>query len=121
MKRNYSAQIDSPRIKSQYLRMDELQIPIDTKEAAMRARESGIQEFALFGSEVGGDFREDSDIDALVEFAPDVLYSLPDIVELQHRFGKLCQRPVDEVDQRAFRDPFRRRRILETAKVIYAA
>jgi predicted nucleotidyltransferase len=69
---------------------------------------------------VSDHFREDSDIDVLVQFAPEAQFSLFDLVELKHRFEQLFLRPVDLVEKRALRNPFRRKHILETAKVIYA-
>lgn len=94
---------------------------MDLDSVAVIAREWNIQELALFGSVVGDDFREDSDIDVLVQFAPEAHYSLFDLVDLKSCLERLFLRPVDLIEKGALRNPFRKKHILETAKVIYAA
>ena len=83
-----------------------------------------IIEFALFGSVLRGDFRPESDIDVLVTFAPDARWSLFDHVEMQDELKALFGRNVDLVSRRGIersRNPIRRKEILESAEVIYAA
>jgi predicted nucleotidyltransferase len=80
-----------------------------------------IKELSLFGSVLRDDFRPDSDIDVLVTFEHDAEHSLLDVIALQHEMEDLLGRPVDLVERRALRNPFRRREILETHQVLYAA
>jgi hypothetical protein len=101
--------------------MDESGFHFEYDDIAVLAREWNIQELELFGSVVDGYFREDSDVDVLIQFAPDAHYSLFDFAELKHRLEKVFHRPIDLVEKSALHNPFRRKRILETAKVIYAA
>lgn len=80
-----------------------------------------IAELSLFGSVLRDDFGPDSDVDVLVAFAPDVHYSLFDIVQMRDELTDLLEREVDFVQEKGLKNPFRRREILRTREVIYAA
>ena len=80
-----------------------------------------ITEFALFGSILRDDFRQDSDVDVLVSFAPDSKWSLWDIITIKEELETLFGREVDLVEKVALKNPFRRYEILSTKQVIYAA
>lgn len=84
-----------------------------------------VKELSLFGSAVTGELRPDSDIDLLVEFAPDARPSLFDMVglreELMAVFGG---REVDLVSKDALlksHNPIRIKSILEKTEMLYAA
>lgn len=77
-----------------------------------------IVELALFGSVLRDDFRADSDVDLLLTFAPGVVWSLFDWIDLQQEFTDLLDRPVDLVNKAELINPYRRREILATAQVI---
>jgi uncharacterized protein len=83
-----------------------------------------ITEFSLFGSVLRADFREDSDVDVLVSFAPDARWSLFDLVhmedELKAIFGREVDLAIRESVERSDND-IRRRAILDTVQQIYAA
>jgi len=80
-----------------------------------------VTEFSLFGSILREDFRLDSDVDVLVTFAPNAEISLFDLVQMKLDLEKLFHRPVDVVEKDALENPFRKREILRTAQVVYAA
>jgi len=83
-----------------------------------------ITEFALFGSALRDDFGPTSDVDVLVTFASDASWSLLDHVEMQDELMALFGRKVDLVSRRGIersRNPIRRRDILDSAEIIYAA
>lgn len=83
-----------------------------------------INEFALFGSVLGDAFGPESDIDVLVAFEPSVRWTLFDHVDMQNELEALFGRNVDLVSKRAIersRNPIRRKAILESAQVLYAA
>ena len=80
-----------------------------------------ITEFALFGSVLRDDFGPDSDIDVLLTFEPEAPWSLFDIVTLQEELQELFGRTVDIVEKKAIRNPVRRRGILSSYQVVYAA
>lgn len=83
-----------------------------------------ISELALFGSAVRGDFGPESDVDVLVTFLPEADWSLLDHVQMESELSELLGRDVDLITRRAVErshNPLRRREILDTARVIYAA
>ena len=84
----------------------------------------GVAELALFGSVLRDDFRPDSDVDVRVRFQPDARPTLFDLVRMEDELQQLIGRPVDLVSRRAIessRNYLRRKAILGSAKVIYAA
>lgn len=83
-----------------------------------------VTEFALFGSVLRDDFRPDSDVDVLVEFAPSAKRTLFHLMEMQDELEALFGRKVDLLTRRGVeqsRNPLRKRAILSNAKVLYAA
>jgi predicted nucleotidyltransferase len=83
-----------------------------------------IVEFALFGSVLRDDFGPDSDVDVLVKFAPEAGHSLFDLVRMQNELKALLGREIDLVSRRGIegsRNYLRRKAILESAEVVYAA
>jgi len=99
---------------------------LEIPDAALAAfcRRWKITELALFGSVLRDDFRPDSDVDALVTFAPDAEWSLLDHVRMEDKFAALVGRPAHIATRSSIeRSPnwIRRREILGTAKVVYAA
>jgi hypothetical protein len=97
---------------------DKPHIDIPTAEIAAFCAKWKVREFSLFGSVLRDDFTPDSDIDAMVvldDAAPWSLYEWLDMIdELQELFG----RHVDLVEKCAIRNPFRRRAILQSSKII---
>jgi hypothetical protein len=80
-----------------------------------------VAEFAVFGSALREDFSPDSDVDVLVTFSPGADVGLFDMAQMQLELEKLFGRPVDLVEKASLRNPYRRREILKTARVVYAA
>ncbi|MBM4041062.1 MAG: nucleotidyltransferase [Planctomycetes bacterium] len=98
---------------------------VDIPEEKLRAfcRRWKIREFALFGSVLRDDFGPESDVDCLVDFAPEVDWTLLDVIRAEQEFGELLGRPVDLVERPAVEKSenwIRRRRILQSARTIYA-
>lgn len=83
-----------------------------------------IIELAVFGSALRHDFGPSSDVDLLVAFHPEAPWSLLDHIDMQQELSVLLGRPVDLVSRRAIErshNEFRKRSILGSARVIYAA
>lgn len=84
----------------------------------------GIREFALFGSVLRDDFRDDSDVDVMVQFDPEAHRTLFDLMEMQDELREVFGREVDILTRRGVeqsRNYIRKKEILSTAEVIYAA
>jgi len=99
-------------------------IPIPLDRITAFSRRWGVVEFALFGSVLRPDFGPDSDIDVLVRFDEKVHYTLFDLVTMGDELEAIFGRKVDLIDRQAIEDSrnyLRRRIILDSAQVIYAA
>lgn len=90
------------------------------EKIASFCRKWGICEFSLFGSFTRDDFHPESDIDVLVEIDPSRILSAWDWVDMIEELKLLFGREVDLVEKDAIRNPFRRREILSTSRVVYA-
>lgn len=95
--------------------------PLPRRKIAEFCKRWSITEFSLFGSVLRDDFRPDSDIDVLVSIDPQAHISLFEIAQMQIELENMFKRPVDLVEKEGLRNPYRRREILSTAQVIYAA
>jgi predicted nucleotidyltransferase len=83
-----------------------------------------ITEFALFGSILRDDFRSDSDVDVLVTFAPDAQRGLSETLQMKDELQSIFGRKVDFIVKTAIERSenwLRRKNILESAQIIYAA
>lgn len=83
-----------------------------------------IKTLALFGSAVREDFHADSDVDVLVEFAPDAAPDFAEVVAIQDELEQLIGRPVDLLERKSVeqsRNYIRRRAILSRIEPIYVA
>lgn len=95
-------------------------IQIDQSRVADFCRRHQVRRLALFGSVLRDDFRPDSDVDVLVEFAPESHAGLFELARMEAELAELVGRKVDlrtpaELS-RYFRDE-----VLATAEVQYAA
>jgi len=96
-----------------------LEVPDEAIESFCRKWK--IEELALFGSVLRGDFRPDSDIDVLATFAQNAKWSVFDHARMREELSTLLGREADVVETTGLRNPFRRQEILATRRVIYAA
>jgi len=96
---------------------DRLNIPLN--ELAALCQRYHVRELALFGSVLRDDFRDDSDVDVLVEFEPEAPIGLLDYIALQEELAVLLQRNVDLVSKRGLKRVIRDR-VLASSRVVYA-
>jgi uncharacterized protein len=83
-----------------------------------------IREFALFGSVLTDEFRPDSDVDVMVEFADDAHWGLFDLVHMEDELKEMFGREVDLVTRRSITQSenyLMRRSILAGTRTFYAA
>jgi predicted nucleotidyltransferase len=100
----------------------QIQVPMEKIEAFCHKWK--IHRMWLFGSVLRKDFNPESDVDVLVEFAPDAKWSLLDMAEAEQELSEIFRRPVDLVDRQGVEQSdnwIRRRHILENAEVFYVA
>ena len=83
-----------------------------------------IVELALFGSVLRDDFGPESDVDVLVQFEEEARHTLFDMVHMEEELQEIFGRQVDLLTRRGVensRNYIRRKAILNSARVIYAA
>jgi predicted nucleotidyltransferase len=60
-----------------------------------RLRASGVAALWVFGSVARGDAQPDSDVDLVIDFAPDAKASLFQLVRIKEEIEQALERPVD--------------------------
>jgi predicted nucleotidyltransferase len=92
-------------------------ISLDPAVVADLCARYAIHEIALFGSVTRDDFRPDSDVDVLVEFAPGAQIGLFDIIQIKEELSASIGREVDLVTK-GMLSPFFRDDVLAQREVI---
>ncbi|MCX7826003.1 MAG: nucleotidyltransferase domain-containing protein [Verrucomicrobiae bacterium] len=100
-------------------------ISLDALRAAVAAVCAGwpVARVQLFGSQVEGRARGESDVDLLVEFETEARVGLFEMGDLKEALEERIGRRVDLVSRRAIersRNPYRRRAILAAPITVYA-
>jgi len=80
-----------------------------------------VKELSLFGSVLRQDFRGDSGVDVPVELKPGHGWGLYDIIDMEEDLAGQFGRKVDLVMKGGLPNPIRRREMLKTREVVYAA
>lgn len=97
------------------------QLALDRERLGAFCRKWKVKELAIFGSALREDFGPESDVDVLVELRPGHGLTLYDWMEMIAELKAIFGRDVDLVAKSGLKNPLRRREILRTAEVIYAA
>lgn len=99
--------------------MNHAQIDIPKEKLADFCRSRHIVKLALFGSVLREDFREDSDVDVLVQFEPDHVPGFIALAAMEDELSALLGgRNVDLVTEK-FLNRRIRQRVLEQSEVEY--
>ena len=99
-------------------------VSIPNAELAAFCKDWHVAELALFGSALRDDFGPESDIDVLIRFETEQTPGLFGIVRMERELAGLFDRKVDLVTRGAIensRNYIRRKAILESVQVVYAA
>ena len=98
--------------------MQEKKLRIPRKKISEFCRRWAVVEFSLFGSALRPDFRPDSDVDVLVEFAPNAHIGW-EIIQIQDELAALFGgRAIDLVTYKAL-NPHIRPQVLASAVTLY--
>ncbi|MDQ3701285.1 MAG: nucleotidyltransferase family protein [Chloroflexota bacterium] len=100
--------------------MTHARIAIDRKRLAEFCRRHHIHRLALFGSGLRDDFRPDSDVDVLVEFAPGHSVGLIRLAGIERELSVVLGHRVD-LRTPADLSRYFRQAVLDAADVQYAA
>ncbi len=89
--------------------------------AAIRdfCRTHAVRELAVFGSAVRDDFRSDSDIDVLIDLAPDARIGLVALQKMRDELSRIFGHPVDLLTRNGLNRHIRDQ-ILRDAEIIHA-
>lgn len=68
---------------------------------------SGVIHVAMFGSRARGDHRDDSDVDLLIEVEAERIFSLLDLIGVQHTIGDDLGVPVNALMRRSLSGGFK--------------
>ena len=98
-----------------------MHVSIPQEQIAAFCRKWKIREFALFGSVLRDDFRDDSDVDVLVEFEDGYHPGYRGWLEMEDELRAIFGREIDLVQKDAVVNPYRRRHIMADQQVVYAA
>jgi len=98
---------------------DKKELPVKRIEAF--CQQWKVKEFSVFGSILREDFGPDSDVDVLLSFTEDAPWGLFEFIDMKEELKGIFGREVDIVEAEGLRNPFRKREILRTRRVIYAA
>ncbi|HVS75830.1 MAG TPA: type II toxin-antitoxin system ParD family antitoxin [Steroidobacteraceae bacterium] len=93
-------------------------IQAELKALEKPLRERGLAALALFGSTARGTSRADSDVDVLIDVAPDVRFSLVDLVSVKDFLEDRLGRRVDVVTREGL-DPAIRDRVIREARAVF--
>lgn len=93
-----------------------IHIPYD--EVAAFCERNHIRKLSLFGSVLRDDFRDDSDVDVLVEFESRARINYIDLADMQFQLAELFQREIDLLTPGALSERFRQK-VVDSAQVIY--
>jgi hypothetical protein len=100
--------------------MTQSRIAVPDQQVADLCRRYQVHRLALFGSVLRDDFRSDSDVDVLVDFAPAAQVGFITLARLQRELADLLGRPVDLVPRQGLK-PVIRDQVLASAEEIYAS
>lgn len=102
--------------------VEELAIALPEAAIAEFCQRWNIKEFYLFGSVLRADFRPDSDVDVMIQFAPASACGLLQLVRMKYELEDLFERKVDLLTKKSIEQSenwIRRKEILGTARLIY--
>ena len=98
-----------------------MNVAVDVRLVEQFCQRWKVIELALFGSVLTEHFKVDSDVDVLVTFAADATWSLLDWADMRDELATVFGRDIDLVEKDGLQNPFRRKAILSSAEVVYAA
>lgn len=96
-----------------------VRIPIPAGEIKDFCQKHRINRLSLFGSVLGDDFSEESDVDVLVEFMPGHTPGLA-FFAMQEELSRIFGRPVD-LHTPDFLSPYFREEVLAQSEQLYVA
>ncbi|MBX3002237.1 MAG: nucleotidyltransferase domain-containing protein [Caldilineaceae bacterium] len=100
--------------------VDNFKLSLSIQELETFCRANGIHRLLLFGSATNDRFRQESDIDLLVEFDPNARIGFMALGRMQRQLASVLGKPIDLVPIRGLK-PLIRDEVLKSAKTLYHA
>jgi len=97
-----------------------VRIYVETEQIALYCRKHFIRKLSLFGSVLRDDFRNDSDVDVLVEFSPGHIPGLLKIAEMERELSSLMGGRNVEIRTPGDLSRYFRNEVVESAETLYA-
>lgn len=95
-------------------------LEVHKEEINQLCKQTGVSSLFAFGSVVTGSFSEDSDIDLLVDISDtDPLTYSEKYFHLKFSLEDLLKRKIDLLESRALKNPYLKKNIEETKRLIY--
>ena len=94
-------------------------LSVDRRSLSALCRRWKVRELFLFGSMADGTAGPGSDVDLMVTFLPRAPWSLLDLARMQLELQELLGREVDLIESTCLRNPFRKKAILASRKLLY--
>jgi len=101
--------------------IDQSNIELPTQQIKEFCNKYGVAQFALFGSVLRDDFGPDSDVDVMLKFKPGHGFTFENTPDIQDELRAIFKRKVDVIEMGRIRNPVRRRAIMDSHRIIYAA
>lgn len=95
------------------------QLPIPQADLQAFCRAHSVRELSVFGSAVRGDFGANSDVDVLIDMAPEARVGLIALQRMRDELARIFGRPVDLLTNNGINRHIRED-ILREAQVIHA-
>jgi predicted nucleotidyltransferase len=94
-------------------------LPIEPSKLAAFCEANGIRKLSLFGSQLHGTSRPDSDIDLLVEFYPDQIPSFFEVARMEHEISEMLEGREIDLKTPMSLSPHFRKQVMEEALLQY--
>lgn len=102
--------------------LETIRQPVAKEQIEAFCREYGVAEFSLFGSILRDDFSSESDVDVVIALESGRTLTVEIYLAMRDQLSAMFGgREIDLVQKRLLKNPFRRREILTTRRVLYAA
>ena len=92
---------------------------VPTADIARFCQSHGVRALALFGSATRADFREDSDVDVLIDIKRETRLGFVALQKMRDDLSSMLGRPVDLVTRDGLNRHIREA-VLEEAEIVYA-
>ena len=96
-------------------------LPIEPSRLAVFCEANGIRKRSLFGSQLHGTARPDSDVDLLVEFYPDRIPCLFEVARMQREISEMLDGREIDLKTPMGLSPFFRNQVMKEALLQYGS